>query len=130
MAEEINEMFETDEVTAAEDADDSIFEQKSSVVAFVHDRYNRAEDARYGDEQRWLKAYRNYRGLYGPEVQFTETETPTPQADEVLVKIHASSVNYGDRMLVLGKPFAYQINGVWATQPKTQDTRRRYCWNS
>ena len=82
MAEEINEMFETDEVTAAEDGDDSIFEQKSSVVAFVHDRYNRAEDARYGDEQRWLRAYRNYRGLYGPDVQFTDTEK-----SQVFVKV-------------------------------------------
>ena len=32
------------------------------------------EDYRYQDEQRWLKAYRNYRGLYGPDVQFTESE--------------------------------------------------------
>ena len=62
MAEQ-EEMFETDEVVAAEDSTDSIFEQKDSVVAFVQERYKRAEDARYSDEQRWLKAYRNYRGL-------------------------------------------------------------------
>ena len=68
------EMFETDEVLAAEDADDKIFEQKSSVIQFVEDRYKRAEDARYADEQRWLKSYRNYRGIYGSDVQFTDTE--------------------------------------------------------
>ena len=73
MAEQ-EEMFETDEVVAAEDSTDSIFEQKDSVVAFVQERYKRAEDARYSDEQRWLKAYRNYRGLYGKDVQFTDTE--------------------------------------------------------
>jgi len=38
------------------------------------ERYKRSEDYRYQDEQRWLKAYRNYRGLYGPDVQFTEAE--------------------------------------------------------
>ena len=53
MAEQ-EEMFETDEVVAAEDSTDSIFEQKDSVVAFVQERYKRAEDARYADEQRWL----------------------------------------------------------------------------
>ena len=73
MAEQ-EEMFETDDVVAAEDADDKIFEEKSSVISFVEDRYKRAEDHRYADEQRWLKAYRNYRGIYGSDVQFTDTE--------------------------------------------------------
>jgi hypothetical protein len=73
MAEQ-EEMFETDEVVAAEDSNDSIFAERSSVVGFVKDRYKRAEDARYADETRWLKAYRNYRGLYGSDVQFTDTE--------------------------------------------------------
>ena len=36
MAEQ-EEMFETDEVVAAEDSTDSIFEQKDSVVAFVQE---------------------------------------------------------------------------------------------
>ena len=68
------EMFETDEVVSAEKADDKLFKEKSSVVGFVKDRYKRSEDHRYADEQRWLKAYRNYRGLYGSDVQFTDAE--------------------------------------------------------
>ena len=68
------EMFETDDVVAAEDALDSIFKEKHSVIDFVKDRYKRSEDSRYADEQRWLKAYRNYRGLYGSDVQFTDSE--------------------------------------------------------
>ena len=73
MAEQ-EEMFETDDVVAAEDSLDKIFKEKSSVVGFVKERYKRSEDSRYADEQRWLKAYRNYRGLYGSDVQFTDTE--------------------------------------------------------
>ncbi len=73
MAEQ-EEMFETDDVVAAEDSTDSIFEQKSSVVAFIQERYKRAEDARFADESRWLRAYRNYRGLYGSDVKFTDSE--------------------------------------------------------
>jgi hypothetical protein len=38
------------------------------------ERYQRAEDYRYNDEERWLRSYRNYRGLYGSDVQFTEAE--------------------------------------------------------
>jgi hypothetical protein len=66
--------FDTDEVIAAEDGSDKLFESVSSVVTYVNDRYKRAEDARQVDEDRWLRAYRNYRGIYGPDVQFTDTE--------------------------------------------------------
>ena len=74
MAEIDDLSFETDNVVAAEDAEDKIFESSNAVVSFVSERFKRAEDAREGDETRWLRAYRNYRGLYGPDVQFTETE--------------------------------------------------------
>ena len=73
MAEQ-EEMFETAEVVAAEDTLDSIFKEKHNVVSFVKDRYKRSEDSRHADEQRWLRAYRNYRGLYSSDVQFTEAE--------------------------------------------------------
>ena len=73
MAEQ-EDMFETDEVVAAEDSDDSIFAEKSSMVAFVEERFRRSEDARRADEDRWQRAYRNYRGLYSSDVQFTDSE--------------------------------------------------------
>ena len=41
---------------------------------FIEERFTRSEESRRVDEQRWLRAYRNYRGLYGPDVQFTEAE--------------------------------------------------------
>jgi len=74
MMAEQEEMFETTEVVAAEGALDSIFKEKASVVSFVKERYKRSEDARHADEQRWLRAYRNYRGLYSSDVQFTDAE--------------------------------------------------------
>ena len=46
----------------------------SGLVDFVYEKYKRAENYRENDEDRWLRAYRNYRGLYGPDVQFTEAE--------------------------------------------------------
>jgi len=73
MAEENEVAFDTADVTVMQD-DDPALRSESDVVSFVQGRFKRAEDVRQQDEQRWLKAYRNYRGLYGPDVQFTETE--------------------------------------------------------
>ena len=74
MAEE--EIMIEDDAIALEDTDDSavVDADVSKIIPFIMERYSRSEDYRYQDEERWLRAYRNYRGLYGPDVQFTETE--------------------------------------------------------
>ena len=46
----------------------------SGLTAYVKGRYQRAKDQRLHDENRWVKAYRNYRGIYGPDVQFNSSE--------------------------------------------------------
>jgi hypothetical protein len=65
-----------DDAIALEDSDDTSISDAdvSNIIPFIMERYKRSEDYRYQDEERWLKAYRNYRGLYGPDVQFTESE--------------------------------------------------------
>ena len=75
MAEE-NEVFIEDEAIALEDSDDSSIEDidVSKIIPFIMERYRRADDYRQQDETRWLRSYRNYRGLYGSDVQFTEAE--------------------------------------------------------
>ena len=44
------------------------------VVRYVQEKFYRAETARLQTEQRWLDAARNYRGVYSPDMQFTDTE--------------------------------------------------------
>jgi hypothetical protein len=44
------------------------------IIELVRGKFNRAKTARRYDEERWLRAYRNYRGIYGPDVQFREDE--------------------------------------------------------
>ena len=75
MAED-NEVFIEDDAVILEDTDNSVEEDAdtSKIIPFIMERYHRAEDYRRQDEERWLRAYRNYRGIYGPEVQFTEAE--------------------------------------------------------
>ena len=73
MAEENDIMIEDDAI-ALEDTEDTVTKDAgvSSIIPFIQERFSRAEDYRENDEQRWLRAYRNYRGLYGSDVQFTE----------------------------------------------------------
>ena len=75
MAEE-NEGFIEDDAIILEDTDDSTVDDADTakIIPFIMEKYNRADDYRQQDEQRWLQAYRNYRGLYSPDVQFTEAE--------------------------------------------------------
>ena len=68
--------MDTDAI-ALEDTQENSVENESSTTAltnYVMSKYKKSEDYRYDDEQRWVRAYRNYRGLYGPDVQFTEAE--------------------------------------------------------
>lgn len=53
--------------------DEDLF-KGNGLIQFINERYTRSEESRRADETRWLRAYRNYRGIYGPDVQFTETE--------------------------------------------------------
>ena len=76
MAENENFEIDTDTSIPLEDVE-NVYEEESSlrsIVNYVMERYRKAEDTRRQDEERWLQSYRNYRGLYGPDVQFTEAE--------------------------------------------------------
>ena len=68
--------FTDDEQVVLEDSEDSGVDDAniSGIIPFVMDRYKRADDYRQQDEDRWLRSYRNYRGIYGSDVQFTEAE--------------------------------------------------------
>jgi hypothetical protein len=78
----------SDKVLALEDAvTDADSYKASGLISFVQERYLKSEEARRTDETRWLKAYRNYRGLYGPDVQFLATEK-----SRVFVKVTKTKV--------------------------------------
>jgi hypothetical protein len=59
----------------------------SPLVGLIRDKFQQAETSKIYDEKRWLKAYRNYRGLYGPEMAFRENEK-----SRVFVKITKTKV--------------------------------------
>ena len=67
-----DENFEDANPLALDDTTDDT--ELSSLISFIEGRFKRSKDWRRFDEERWLQSYRNYRGLYGPDVQFTEAE--------------------------------------------------------
>ena len=73
---EDNEGFIEDDAIVLDDIDNDLSEdaQTENIVPFIMEKYRRAEDYRRQDEERWLRSYRNYRGIYGPDIQFTEAE--------------------------------------------------------
>ena len=56
-------------------------------VGYVREKFQQAETSRLQDEKRWLQAYRNYRGLYGPEMAFRDSEK-----SKVFVKVTKTKV--------------------------------------
>ena len=76
MADEDTSLIETNSIILDDNEDSSVPEDAgiSNIVTYVYGKYGLAKDYRKTDEQRWLKAYTNYRGLYGQDVQFTEAE--------------------------------------------------------
>ena len=104
-----NENFIDDRALVLDDAsangDDTY--NAGGLIAFVNERYARAEESRREDETRWLRAYRNYRGLYGPGVQFLSTEK-----SRVFVKVTKTKVlaAYGQIIEVLFSNNSFPIS--------------------
>ncbi len=86
-----------------------------NLVSYVKARYERARTGRYTDEERWVQAYRNYRGIYGPDVQFTETEK-----SRVFIKVTKTKVlaAYGQIIDVLFSQNRFPIGVEPTTLPE------------
>lgn len=85
--------------------------QFSELVADITAKFTKARDSRRGSEMRWLQAYRNYRGEYGPTVTFREDEKC-----RVFIKITKTKVLaiYGQLIDVLWSGNKFPI-GIEAT---------------
>jgi len=93
-------VMDTEDASALEDMKKDNYSDPlaGSIVSLVEKHYKKASDARETEETRWIQAYRNYRGIYGPDVQFTSTEK-----SQVFVKVTKTKVlaAYGQIIEVL-----------------------------
>ena len=85
-----NEMlFDSSESSALDDNKEKDLSDPSAgrIIDLVRKAYSKASTGREIDETRWIQAYRNYRGIYGPDVQFSGTEK-----SQVFVKVTKTKV--------------------------------------
>ena len=75
----------------------------SGIAGYVTSKFRRSKDFRQTDEERWLVAYRNYRGLYGPDVQFTSTEKSKAFIKVTKTKVLAAYASMVDVLFAGGK---------------------------
>tara|TARA_B100001113_G_scaffold87981_2_gene70306 strand:- start:418 stop:2484 length:2067 start_codon:yes stop_codon:yes gene_type:complete len=76
----------------------------SPLVQYILSKYERSKTNRLADETRWLTAYRNYRGIYGSEVQFTDKEKSQAFVKITKTKVLASYAQIVD-VLFAGAKF-------------------------
>ena len=62
-------------------------EDEYELVGTIQSRFEDAETGRLPDEQRWLQAYKNYRGIYDSSTQYRENER-----SQVFIKITKTKV--------------------------------------
>ena len=100
MEEEFEENVESLKSNALDDTKENSYGDPlaGSIVGLIKNKYSKASTARDTEERRWIQAYRNYRGLYGPDVQFTSTEK-----SRIFVKVTKTKVlaAYGQIVEVL-----------------------------
>ena len=61
--------------------------ENSGIISYVKEKQREAEDGRQVHEQRWLTAYKNFRGIYDSTTQYTSTEK-----SKVFIKITKTKV--------------------------------------
>ena len=100
------------------DATASLKDEKIDYISLgqvIESRLKSAEITRLYDEKRWLRAYRNYRGIYGSDMAFRDTEK-----SRVFVKITKTKVlaAYGQLIEVLFSQGKFPI-GIHPTDMPT-----------
>ena len=68
---------------------------------------------------------------YGPPdvLELKEVEKPIPEDNQVLVKVHAASINYGNVVLLRGEPFLARF-AFGLLKPKYSIPGGDICWSN
>ena len=102
---------ESDEVNSLSEEKD---ESYSNLGYLIESRLKESEQARLYDEKRWLRAYRNYRGIYGADMAFRDSEK-----SKVFVKVTKTKVlaAYGQLIEVLFSQGKFPISVLPTSDP-------------
>jgi len=76
-----------DDFESSDNISDIDPEELPGLVGVIKNKFFEAETGRKSDEQRWLKAYKNYRGVYDSTTKFRDSEN-----SKVFIKITKTKV--------------------------------------
>ncbi len=85
--EEIENKTPEEGVMSLDEKPEQPVDVSGSLVGYITNKFHKSKVARMNDEKRWLDSYRNYRGTYSSDVQFTEQEK-----SRVFVKVTKTKV--------------------------------------
>jgi hypothetical protein len=80
----------------------------SSIVGFVQEKFKQAEDGRYSDENRWISAYKNYRGITDNTTAYSSSEKSKVFVRITKVKVLAAFGQISD-ILFAGSKFPITV---------------------
>lgn len=86
-------------------------DQENALATHVSTSFTKSEDARRDQETRWITSYRNYRGIYGNDNQFTDTEKSQVFIKVTKTKVIAAFGQITD-VLFAGQRFPLGINST------------------
>ena len=102
---------ESDEVKSLSEEKESSY---SNLGYLIESRLKESEQARLYDEKRWLRAYRNYRGIYSADMAFRDSEK-----SKIFVKVTKTKVlaAYGQLIEVLFSQGKFPISVMPTSDP-------------
>ena len=83
-------MAEIGELIGTGEQKDITDEEMSGLAGYIRSKYKQAEDGRLADEQRWLRAYKNYRGTSEDSEDYRQSERSKVTVKITKVKVLAA----------------------------------------
>ena len=96
-------MAELGELVGTDKQEDITNEEMVGLAGFVRGKYKESEDSRLADEQRWLKAYKNYRGTSEDSEDYRKSERSKVTVKITKVKVLAAFGQLVDILFSQGK---------------------------
>ena len=78
-------------------------EEATGVIGYIKEKFNEAEEGKRTDENRWTKAYKNYRGVYDSSTKFKDSERSRVFVKVTKTKVLAAYGQITDILFANGK---------------------------
>jgi hypothetical protein len=96
-------MADLGELVGTDEQEDITKEDMVGLAGYVRGKYREAEDGRLSDEQRWLRAYKNYRGTSEDSEDYRKSERSKVTVKITKVKVLAAFGQLVDILFSQGK---------------------------